>query len=299
MRVSKRIAPQKTKRTHLKIHTHKDILSKSDDRKTTQPNDLALLVGRDGKSFVLRLKPEGKFHTHRGSINHNDLIGLPWGTGVSTHLGFPLLLLRPSLDDLVCNLKRSTQIVYPKDAGYILMKLNLGPGRRVIEAGTGSGGLTLVLANAVGKTGRVFTYDNRSEMQELARQNLEQVGLDEQVTFKTRDVAQGFDERDADAVFLDLPTPWDYLQHVHRSLVSGGFFGCLVPTTNQVSRLIRALDNHAFGMIEVEELLLRPYKTVPARLRPEDRLVPHTGYLIFARTFVPPSPSLSERPSRG
>ncbi len=270
-----------------KVHTHKGILSTNDDRKAAQPGDLALLVGRDGKSFVLRLEPGADFHTHRGSINHNDLIGRPWGTDSSTHLGFPLLLLRPSLDDLVCNLKRSTQIVYPKDAGYILVKLNLGPGCRVIEAGTGSGGLTLVFANAVGKTGRVFTYDHRPEMQQLARQNLEQVELDEHVTFKTRDVVEGFDERDVDAVFLDLPTPWDYLQQVHQALVGGGFFGCLVPTANQVVRLLRALDNHHFGRIEVEELLLRPYKTIPARLRPEDRLVPHTGYLIFARTFLP------------
>lgn len=245
-------------------------------------------MGRDGKSFVLQLEPGADFHTHRGTVDHDELIGAPWGVKVTTHLGSPLLLLRPSLDDLVCNIKRSTQIVYPKDAGYILMKLNIGPGRRVVEAGTGSGGLTLVFANAVGTEGRVFSYDNRPEMQRLARQNLEQVGLDQQVTFKARDVAQGFDERDVDAVFLDLPDPWSYLAQAHRALVGGGFFGCLVPTANQVTRLLRALGRHDFGMVEVEELLLRPYKTIPARFRPEDRLVPHTGYLIFARAFLSP-----------
>jgi len=254
---------------------------------TAQPDDLALLVGRDRKSFIVRLKPGSQLHTHRGMIAHDDLIGTPWGTQLSTHLGYPLLLFRPSADDLVRDLKRITQIVYPKDAGYILMKMSIGPGCRVVEAGTGSGGLTLVFARQVGSTGRVYSYEVRPDMQELARRNLEQLGLSESVEFKLRDVAEGFDERDADALFLDVPNPWDYLVQAHEALVGGGCFGCILPTTNQVSRLIGALEETNFGLIEVEELLLRPYKAVPARLRPMDRMVAHTGYLIFARALVP------------
>lgn len=106
------------------------------------------------------------------------------------------------------------------------------------------------------------------------------------VGFKLRDISEGFDERDADALFLDLSNPWDYLTQAHAALASGGFFGCILPTTNQVSRLIGALEETNFGMIEVEELLLRQYKAVPARLRPMDRMVAHTGYLIFARAFI-------------
>jgi len=197
------------------------------------------------------------------------------------------LFLRPSTDDLVRYLKRTTQIVYPKDTGYILMKMRIGPGCRVVEAGTGSGGLTLVFAQAVSPTGRVYSYETRPEMQRLARKNLEQLGLSESVEFKLRDVAEGFDERDADGLFLDLPNPWDYLAQAHAALANGGFFGSILPTTNQVSRLIGALEETNFGLIEVEEILLRQYKAVPARLRPMDRMVAHTGYLIFARAVIP------------
>jgi tRNA (adenine57-N1/adenine58-N1)-methyltransferase len=252
-----------------------------------QPGDLALLVGRDRKSFIVRLAPGAQLHTHRGVLGHDDLIGSPWGAQVSTHLGYPFLFLRPSTDDLVRDLKRTTQIIYPKDAGYVLMKMRIMPGCRVVEAGTGSGGLGLIFAQAVSPTGRVYSYEIRPEMQELARKNLAQLGLAEYVEFKLRDIADGFDERDADALFLDLPNPWDYLAQAHEALAGGGFFGCILPTTNQVSHLIEALEETGFGLIEVEELLLRPYKAVPARLRPMDRMVAHTGYLIFARALIP------------
>ena len=254
---------------------------------TAQHDDLILLVGRDRKSFIVRLEPGSQLHTHRGLVVHDDLVGTPWGTQLSTHLGYPFLLLRPSTDDLVRDLKRTTQIVYPKDAGYILMKMRIVPGCRVIEAGTGSGGLTLIFAQAVSSTGCVYSYEVRQEMQQLARRNLEQLGLTKSVEFKLRDIAEGFDERDANALFLDVPNPWDYLTQAHAALANGGFFGCILPTTNQVSRLLGTLEKRSFGLIEVEELLLRSYKAVPARLRPMDRMVAHTGYLIFARAFIP------------
>jgi len=253
---------------------------------TAQPDDLVLLVGRDRKTFIIQLEPGSQFHTHRGVVAHDDLIGTPWGARLSTHLGYPFLLFRPSTDDLVRDLKRNTQVVYPKDAGYILMKMRIAPGCRVVEAGTGSGGLTMVFAQAVGPTGRVYSYEVRPEMQQLAHKNLEQLGLAEFVEFRLRDIVEGFDERDADALFLDLPRPWDYLVQVRAALASGGFLGCILPTTNQVSHLIGALGETDFGLIEVEELLLRRYKAVPARLRPMDRMVAHTGYLIFARALV-------------
>jgi tRNA (adenine57-N1/adenine58-N1)-methyltransferase len=244
-------------------------------------------MGRDQKTSIIRLEPGTEFHTHRGTIAHDDLIGLPWGTQVTTHLGETLILLRPSTDDMVRNLKRSTQIVYPKDAGYILMKLNVAPGCRVIEAGTGSGGLTLVFARAVHPTGQVISYEVRPEIQELARENLKELGLDAYVVFRERDIGEGFDERGVDALFLDVANPWDYLEQAHTALAGGGFFGSILPTANQVINLIAALEAMDFGLIEAEEILLRPYKTVPARLRPKDRLSPHTGYLVFARRLIP------------
>jgi tRNA (adenine57-N1/adenine58-N1)-methyltransferase len=262
-------------------------LTSERDSNIAQPDDLALLVGRDRKTFIIRLHPGSQLHTHRGVVSHDDLIGSPWGTQPSTHLGYRLQFVRPSTDDCIRGLKRTSQIVYPKDAGYMLLKMSIGTGRRVIEAGTGSGGLALVLAQAVSPTGRVYSYDVRSDMQELARANLAQFGLAEYVEFKLRDIAEGFDERGVDALFLDVPTPWDYVAQAHAALASGGFLGAILPTTNQVTRLIGALDEADFGMVEVEELMLRQYKAVPSRLRPMDRMVAHTGYLIFARALVP------------
>lgn len=251
-----------------------------------QAGDLALLMGSDRRWQILRLEPGQTVHTHRGMVAHDDLIGRPWGSWVVSHTGQRFLLLRPSLHDLILRLKRTTQIVYPKEAGYILLKMNIGPGCRVVEAGTGSGGLTAMLAHAVRPTGRVYSYEVRPEMQGLARRNLERLGLADVVEFKERDIAQGFDEVGVDAVFLDLPTPWDYLEQAHAALINGGYLGSILPTVNQVARLLEALEGPHWGLVEVEEILLRPYKAVSARLRPEDRMVAHTGFLIFARALV-------------
>jgi tRNA (adenine57-N1/adenine58-N1)-methyltransferase len=232
------------------------------------------------------MRPGQEFQTHRGVLQHDDLIGRRWGATVTTHLDYPYLLLPPSMDDLIRGIKRNSQIIYPKDIGYILMKMNVGPGSRVIEAGTGSGGLTLALARMVGDAGHVYSYERREEMQALARKNLARVGLEEHVTFKIGDIEEGFDERNVDALFLDVRQPWRYLEQVHAALKGGGFFGALLPTTNQVSALLHRLDDLPFGFIDVEELLLRPYKAVARRLRPWDRMVAHTGFLIFARSLL-------------
>jgi tRNA (adenine57-N1/adenine58-N1)-methyltransferase len=245
--------------------------------------DLVFLMGRDRKSFIVRLEPGAELQTHRGVIRHDDLIDRPLGREVQSHLGYPFLVLEPSTHDLILDLKRTTQIMYPKDIGYVLLRMNVGPGSRVVEAGTGSGGLTLALARTVMPTGRVYSYEMRPEVLNLAAKNLRRLGLFSFVDLKERDIEEGFDEVDADALFLDLRTPWEYLAQAHAALRGGGFFGATLPTTNQVVRLIGALPEHGFSAIEVEELLLRPYKAVSARLRPMDRMVAHTGYLVFAR----------------
>ncbi len=251
-----------------------------------QAGDLIFLLGKDDREFMVRVTPGQMLETHRGILKHDDLIGQPWGGTIQTHLGHPYLMLAPSLDQLVRTIRRNTQIVYPKEIGYMLMKMNIGPGARIVEAGTGSGGLTLAMARMVMPTGHVYTYECREDTQALARKNLERVGLEHYVTFKTRDIIEGFDERGVDALFLDVREPWLYLDHVHTALKGSGFFGTLVPTTNQVSDLLRELANKPFGFIEVEELFLRGYKPVADRLRPADTMVGHTGYLIFARALL-------------
>jgi tRNA (adenine57-N1/adenine58-N1)-methyltransferase catalytic subunit len=247
--------------------------------------DTALLVSAQNKRYMLRLKMGDQLQTHRGVLNHADLIGLPWGSKVYSHLGSSYLLLQPSIADLLIEIKRNTQIMYPKDVGFVLVTLGIGPGKKVLEAGTGSGSLTTALAFSVGLTGHVYSYDSRPEMQHLALKNLERVGLAEQVTFKTRDIIDGFDEINIDALFLDVPNPYDYITQARRALKLGGFFGSILPTTNQVSKLLISLHRENFAFIDVCEVMLRYYKAVPERLRPTDRMVAHTGFLIFARSI--------------
>jgi tRNA (adenine57-N1/adenine58-N1)-methyltransferase len=253
----------------------------------TQAGDLVQLVGLRHKSFIFPLSQGGDFQTHRGILKHDDLIGLPWGTQVFSHLGAPFFLLQPSLADLLLDLKRNTQILYPKDIGFILMTMGIGPGQKVLEAGTGSGSMTIALAHAVGAQGHVVSYEQREEMQKLARKNISRTGLAARVEFKLRDIQEGLDETDADAFFLDVPNPYDYVPQVRAALKPGGYFGSIIPTFNQAGILLRALRRHRFAFIEMCETLLRYYKPEPDRLRPTDRMVAHTGFLIFGRRIEP------------
>jgi tRNA (adenine57-N1/adenine58-N1)-methyltransferase len=272
----------------------------SEPSTTTQPGDLVQLVSPSNKVFILRLKPGDQLQTHRGVLPHDELIGVPWGTQVFTHMGSLYFLLQPTLNDILRELKRNTQIMYPKDIGYVLMSLNIAPGKVVIEAGTGSGALTTALAWAVGASGQVISYEVREPMQNLARKNLERLGFLDRVTLKLRDINLGFDESGADALFLDVPNPFDYMAQVWRALKPGGFFGCILPTTNQVERLLPVLHQQYFAFVEVCEILLRYYKPVYDRLRPTDRMVAHTGYLIFARPVAPhEGPAPAEGAERG
>ncbi|MBN2385495.1 MAG: tRNA (adenine-N1)-methyltransferase [Anaerolineales bacterium] len=249
--------------------------------------DLAQLVGLRHKHFIITLVCGGDLHTHRGILKHDDLIGLPWGSQVFSHQGSPFFLLQPSLADVLTNLPRNTQIMYPKDIGFILSTMSVGPGQRVLEAGTGSGSMTVALAFAVGPEGRVISYERRPEFQTLAHKNLSRLGLEGRVDFKLGDAADGFTETDVDAFFLDVANPWDYVTQVRAALKPGGFFANLVPTFNQVETLLHALRRENFAFVEVCELLLRYYKPEPSRLRPTDRMVAHTGFLTFARRIEP------------
>ncbi len=255
--------------------------------KTAQAGDVVMLVGREHRYFIFRLEPHADLQTHRGVVKHDALIGMPWGSLVESHLGSRFYLVEPALHDVLINIRRNSQIIFPKDIGYILVRLSVGPGKTIVEGGTGSGALTTALAWAVGPQGKVITYERREDMQELARRNLERVGLEDRVVFKLRDIAQGFDETDADALFLDVPNPEHFLPQVRAALHPGGAFGTILPTTNQVSALLQAMQEQSFAFVEVCELMLRFYKVVPQRLRPTDRMVAHTGYLVFARPVVP------------
>jgi len=185
------------------------------------------------------------------------------------------------------SLTRTTQILYPKDIGFILVTMGVGPGQKVLEAGTGSGSMTTALAYTVGDEGRVVSYEVKQDVQNLAQKNLTRYGLASRVDFKLRDIQEGFDETDADSLFLDVKNPWDYIPQVRTALKPGGFLSCLIPTFNQVEKLLTALWHNHFAFVDVCEILLRYYKPEPARLRPTDRMVAHTGFLVFARRIEP------------
>ncbi|MCB0090796.1 MAG: tRNA (adenine-N1)-methyltransferase [Caldilineaceae bacterium] len=247
--------------------------------------DLVLLVTLDSKEFLVTVKPEQVLHTHRGRFQHDSLVGQTFGATVNSELGHPALMLAPSLHDLMRHIRRGTQVIYAKDAAYLVHRLGLHAGSTVIEAGTGSGALTMALAWAVAPTGRVYTYEVRSDTFELARKNLARVGLLQHVDMHCASIDEGFAQTGVDALFLDVREPWRYLAQVHAALRPGGQFACLLPTTNQVTDLLRSLDQSPFAGVAVEELLLRRYKPVPDRLRPEDEMIGHTGYLLFARAI--------------
>jgi len=252
------------------------------DGKTIETGDLVLLTSQEGKEFLVTAE-ERTFSTHMGNLDLGSLPNMPWGSTVTTHMGKIFYLLKPSLHDLTRHIKRQTQIIFPKDLGFVLMKLEVGPGRTVVECGTGSGSLTLALAWMVGPTGRVISYEREEKFALLARQNLRRVGLEQRVTFKVKDAREGFEEKGVDALFLDLRTPWEYLDQAYEALGGGRTLGILVPTTNQVSQVLEKMEQSSFACPEVCETFLRYYKPNAERLRPQDRMVAHTGFLMFAR----------------
>ncbi len=245
-----------------------------------------LFASKDRKSYIRTLTPGGILTTHLGNIPFDTLIGLAYGSAIRTHLGNLFYLLIPNVEDLLHHGRHETTIIQPKDLGYIALKMGIQPGVSVIEAGTGSGGLTTWLALLVGDSGQVISYDRKPVNVEVAKRNLTRAGMVHRVAFKTRDIAEGFDETEADAIFLDVHNPWEFLTMARAALRGGGHFGAIVPTMNQVIDLLGALYVGAWFRIEVEELLLRSYKVLPARVRPEDRMVGHTGYLVFARAVT-------------
>lgn len=244
--------------------------------------DWVLLYTSDKKNYLIEIKSQN-FHTHKDFLFLGDLIGKNYGEVVQGKRGEKFYILRPSLFDFLMKVERATQIIYPKDIGYILLKLGIGPGKVILECGTGSGALTLAMAYMVGEKGKVISYEKESKFLEIAKKNLQKVGLLERVIFKNIEVVENFEEKEIDAVFLDLKEPWLLIKASWEALRPGAPLGIIVPTTNQVSYCLNALEKYPFLNVEVVEILLRKYKTNPERVRPEDKMVAHTGFLIFAQ----------------
>lgn len=245
--------------------------------------DPTLIMTEHEKRFLLVPQPGRRFHCHIGIIEHDELIGKAWGTVGLAHGGESYLVLRPGLEDLMLHLKRATQIIYPKDAAQLVQRLGIRSGSVVLEAGTGSGVMTTALAWAVAPHGRVVTCEQNEAMYQRAQRNLERTGLGRWVDSRLGNLADCVLDQPADAALLDMREPWRVLETVRSLVQPGSVVAAFLPTTNQVSQQIRSLEDIGCADLKVEEVLLRRYKPVPDRLRPEDQMTAHTGYVVSGR----------------
>ncbi|MCL1986087.1 MAG: tRNA (adenine-N1)-methyltransferase [Betaproteobacteria bacterium] len=244
---------------------------------------LVIVVTPKGKRRLIRVEEGRDWHSTNGVLSMRDVVATDYGREVRTSQDLPIRLYKPGLYDLVKGVKRQTQIIYPKDIAHICLRLGAGPGRRILEAGSGSGALTLALSWFCGPSGEVHSCESREEFHKLARLNLSWAGIGDNVTLYLCDIAEGFPIQGADALFLDVRTPWEYLSHVPQALRSGAQLGFLLPTVEQVSALLRGIERGPYDDVEVCELLLRRWKPLADRLRPDDRMIAHTGFLVFCR----------------
>lgn len=244
--------------------------------------DRVLLLGKDGKSYLVKLQ-EREFHTSKGVIDLREVIDKKSGDTIESHIGEEFTILRPSMADHLKKIKRVPQIMLPKDAAQIIAHTGIGPGARVVDAGTGSGALAIFLGNIVRPDGRVYSYEVREDFIKIARENIEKVGLSDVIEVKKQDIYEGIDESELDLVALDLPSPERVLPHAENSLKPGGYLSAFTPCVEHIQRLYEELPNHKFQNYETIECLVRNFQVSKECTRPSTRMIAHTGYLTFAR----------------
>jgi tRNA (adenine57-N1/adenine58-N1)-methyltransferase len=244
-----------------------------------------LLVDAKARRYLVTLTEGGTFSTHAGSVPHGALIGQEEGVLVRTTHGARLRAVRPTLSDYILKMPRGAQVVYPKDIGPILILADVFPGARVLEAGVGSGALSMALLRAVGPEGTLLGYEIREDFAAQAHRNVESfLGPDQPYLVEIRDVYEGIDSPEPlDRIVLDLPEPWRVVKHAEAALRPGGILLSYLPTIGQVTRLWEELSGSAFGMAQTQEVLQRSWHVAGQSVRPDHRMVAHTGFLTAAR----------------
>jgi tRNA (adenine57-N1/adenine58-N1)-methyltransferase len=268
-----------------------------------RPGDRVQLTDPKGRMHTVILEPGKSFHTHRGAIEHDALIGLPDGSVVTSAGSTAYLALRPLLSDYVLSMPRGAQVIYPKDAAQIVAMGDIFPGAKVLEAGVGSGALTCSLLRAVGDGGELHSYELREDFAAIARRNVEAFlgGPQKAWNLHIGDVADN-PETGFDRIVLDMLTPWEALDMVERSLVPGGVFVAYVATTPQLSEVVEALRERG-GWTEPRawESLVRDWHAEGLAVRPDHRMIAHTAFLVSARKLAPGviAPPRRRKPSKG
>jgi tRNA (adenine57-N1/adenine58-N1)-methyltransferase catalytic subunit len=257
-----------------------------------EPGDHVLLLDQRDRTYLFRLQAGGTYHTHSGTLAHDLLLGNPEGTRAETSGGMVVTAFRPRFADFALKMKRGAQVVYPKDLGPIVTYADVFPGARVLEAGTGSGSLSIALCRAVGRDGSIVSYELREEHHAQAVQNLEAFfgKVPEMLELRIGDVEDvGRTGERFDRCILDLAAPWEPLEAIAGVLEPGGVLCAYLPTTIQIQQLVLALPAQGFLHIETFEVLRRSWHVTERSVRPDHRMIGHTGFLTVARRIVPSS----------
>ena len=244
-----------------------------------------MLVDSKERRYLVTMTPGAFFHTHAGIVAHDEVIGNDEGRTITGTTSREFLILRPTMAEVVVKMPRGAQVIYPKDLGAILLAADIGPGMRVLEAGVGSGALSMTLVRAGAS---VIGYELREDFAERAQENVvAMLGSDVDYNVEIRDVTEGIDEVGLDRIIRDMPEPWNVVAHAATSLRLGGIFLSYLPTINQTAQLRGALNAGPFGMAETVEILRRTWHIEDRSVRPDHRMVAHTGFLTTARRIDP------------
>ena len=239
------------------------------------------------KNWLTKIEKSKKLHTHIGIIDFDQVLGLEYGSSIVTPKQKRVYLMEPTIFDFVMKSDRKTQIVYPKDLGYIAIRTGLKSGSNVLEIGTGSASLTTFFASLVGPLGHVFTYDVNEEFMEIAQKNLKKSDMEKNVSMFNRDIMkEGLELSEIDVAIIDLGDPWNVLHIVHKCLKSSGSVAIICPTMNQLEKTSKHMNEIGFIDIESTEILIRNIEAREGKTRPSMRMIGHTTYLLFGRKII-------------